>query len=38
MIVGNIAVKKRAADDHERPSDVVVKALKQYLGLKDKKE
>jgi hypothetical protein len=30
----DVAIKKRAADDHIKPSDVVQKALDTYLGLK----
>ncbi|MGB6532525.1 MAG: hypothetical protein WBF33_30870 [Candidatus Nitrosopolaris sp.] len=32
----DIALKKRAADDGVRFSDVVVSALQEYLGLKPK--
>lgn len=35
----DVAVKVRAAQDHVKPSDIVHKAIDQYLGLdkKDKK-
>jgi hypothetical protein len=32
----DVALKKRAVDDNVRYSDVVVTALKMYLGIKDK--
>jgi hypothetical protein len=34
----DIALKKRAADDNMRFSEVVTTALRQYLGLKDLKK